>query len=388
MYASRSVFEPTHMGRESESGSWAVCPRVLWTPTCFGRFNSQAAAASWGLLTLVSGITPARPALCSRWSASCCRRRCSVGRTRRATTSRRRPRRPDAAGRQLVGQHAAARPTGRSRAGQRPLTPANASKGGLRPPGLPARVKRALDANKVVVLLFWNPEAVDDRSVKAPSPAPAPRRQSRSSRTGPAPLALHADHRGCEVTQTPSLVIVNRRGAGRGPDRLPRLRDDQPVRGERAAPLSAAERCHRRLSSIMGLGAADRVRRAPERTPTAAGLCRRARSWAAPAALPAATSCASRSRARAGVDRGDVRCRGLRRDLRGRKRMRDAGRTGGLYWRRPHRAGAIAAELGGLSPGKRHAADLAADALHRALSKAGRRGRTAVAGPRPRRWSR
>src|ERR671924_1929590 len=30
----------------------------------------------------------------------------------------------------------------------------------------------------------------------------------------------------------------------------------------------------------------------------------------------------------------------------------------------------IAAELGGLSPGKRHAADLAADALHRALSKA------------------
>jgi tRNA-uridine 2-sulfurtransferase len=32
--------------------------------------------------------------------------------------------------------------------------------------------------------------------------------------------------------------------------------------------------------------------------------------------------------------------------------------------------GDIAAELGGLSPGKRHAADLAADALHRALSKA------------------
>src|SRR4051812_43954412 len=30
----------------------------------------------------------------------------------------------------------------------------------------------------------------------------------------------------------------------------------------------------------------------------------------------------------------------------------------------------IVAELGGLSPGKRHAADLAADALHRALAKA------------------
>lgn len=34
------------------------------------------------------------------------------------------------------------------------------------------------------------------------------------------------------------------------------------------------------------------------------------------------------------------------------------------------RSGEIAAELGGLSPGKRHAADLAADALHRALSNA------------------
>jgi tRNA-specific 2-thiouridylase len=33
-------------------------------------------------------------------------------------------------------------------------------------------------------------------------------------------------------------------------------------------------------------------------------------------------------------------------------------------------AGSIDAELGGLSPGKRHAADLAADALHRALSRA------------------
>ena len=33
-------------------------------------------------------------------------------------------------------------------------------------------------------------------------------------------------------------------------------------------------------------------------------------------------------------------------------------------------AGAIAAELGGLSPGKLHAADLAADALHRALGAA------------------
>ena len=48
MYASRSVFEPTQMRREFESGTRAVRRRVLWTPTCLGRFKSQAAAASWG----------------------------------------------------------------------------------------------------------------------------------------------------------------------------------------------------------------------------------------------------------------------------------------------------------------------------------------------------
>ena len=44
----------------------------------------------------------------------------------------------------------------------------------------------------------------------------------------------------------------------------------------------------------------------------------------------------------------------------------------------------LAAELGGLSPGKLHAADLAADALHRALSNAAASG-VALAGPDPRR---
>ena len=49
LYASRSVFEPTQLGRESESGT-PHTRRVLWTPTCRGRFNQQATAASWGLL--------------------------------------------------------------------------------------------------------------------------------------------------------------------------------------------------------------------------------------------------------------------------------------------------------------------------------------------------
>jgi len=46
LFASRSVFEPTHSSRESESGTRIA--RVLWTPTCIGRFNSRAAAAGWG----------------------------------------------------------------------------------------------------------------------------------------------------------------------------------------------------------------------------------------------------------------------------------------------------------------------------------------------------
>jgi tRNA-specific 2-thiouridylase len=45
-------------------------------------------------------------------------------------------------------------------------------------------------------------------------------------------------------------------------------------------------------------------------------------------------------------------------------------------------AHAIAAELGGLSPGKFHAADLAADALHRALGAAARAGAAVGADPR------
>ena len=42
----------------------------------------------------------------------------------------------------------------------------------------------------------------------------------------------------------------------------------------------------------------------------------------------------------------------------------------------------IAAELGGLHPAKRHAAELAADALHRALGAARARPRLACAAPR------
>jgi len=81
--------------------------------------------------------------------------------------------------------------------------------------GLPVAVGRALDKKKVVVLLFWNRKAVDDRSVHASV--------ARLSRHG-GQVAVFDDTvknlshytritATAQVTQTPSLVIVDRRGS-------------------------------------------------------------------------------------------------------------------------------------------------------------------------------
>jgi len=80
--------------------------------------------------------------------------------------------------------------------------------------GLPVAVGRALNAKKVVVLLFWNRRAVDDRSVH--------NAVNGLSRHG-GKVAVFDDRVGnlsqytritatAQVTQTPSLVIVDRRG--------------------------------------------------------------------------------------------------------------------------------------------------------------------------------
>jgi hypothetical protein len=90
---------------------------------------------------------------------------------------------------------------------------ANRSRRGESTPGLPARVKRALDAHKVVVVLFWNRHGVDDRSVKRALDR-LPHRKS---------VALFSDSvrhlsrytritAAASVSTTPSLVIVNRKG--------------------------------------------------------------------------------------------------------------------------------------------------------------------------------
>jgi hypothetical protein len=98
-----------------------------------------------------------------------------------------------------------------------PSTPPPAqpeSKAGPAGRGLPAPVKRALDARKVVAILFWNPRAVDDRSVKASVEA-VPRRGGKVAVFSDRVKNLSRYTRistATSIVTTPSLVIVNRKG--------------------------------------------------------------------------------------------------------------------------------------------------------------------------------
>jgi hypothetical protein len=88
------------------------------------------------------------------------------------------------------------------------------SKAGPAGRGLPAPVKRALDARKVVAILFWNPRAVDDRSVKASVEA-VPRRGGKVAVFSDRVKNLSRYTRistATSIVTTPSLVIVNRKG--------------------------------------------------------------------------------------------------------------------------------------------------------------------------------
>lgn len=101
-------------------------------------------------------------------------------------------------------QHAKRSASGRPGAGTRSRT-------------LPRPVKRALDAHKVVVLLFWSRRGTDDRSVKSAV-------DSLSRRGGK--VAVFTDRSknaarytkittAAAVEQTPTLVVVNRHGQAR-----------------------------------------------------------------------------------------------------------------------------------------------------------------------------
>jgi hypothetical protein len=93
------------------------------------------------------------------------------------------------------------------------VTPANRSQTGAAGAGLPVGVKRALDAHKVVVVLFWNRSGVDDRSVKRSL-------DSLPHRKGVAVFSDSVRHlsrytritAAASVSTTPSLVLVNRKG--------------------------------------------------------------------------------------------------------------------------------------------------------------------------------
>ena len=97
--------------------------------------------------------------------------------------------------------------------GQTNVTPANRSQTGAAGPGLPVRMKQALDAHKVVVMLFWNKSGVDDRSVKRSL-------DSLPHRKGVAVFSDSVRHlsrytritAAASVSTTPSLVLVNRKG--------------------------------------------------------------------------------------------------------------------------------------------------------------------------------
>ena len=80
--------------------------------------------------------------------------------------------------------------------------------------GLPTRVAKALDAKKTVVILFWNKGAVDDRSVKS-SVDRLPRRGGKTAVFTDKVANLSHYTRitaAASVSQTPALVIVNRKG--------------------------------------------------------------------------------------------------------------------------------------------------------------------------------
>jgi hypothetical protein len=93
------------------------------------------------------------------------------------------------------------------------VTPANRSQAGPAGPGLPVRVKHALDAHKVVVLLFWNRHAIDDRSVKKSVDRLPHRKRLAAFSDNVRHLSRYTRiTAAASVSTTPSLVVVNRQG--------------------------------------------------------------------------------------------------------------------------------------------------------------------------------
>jgi hypothetical protein len=96
---------------------------------------------------------------------------------------------------------------------EKPATPSNKSQTGSSGKGLPVRVQRALNAHKVVVILFWNRRGVDDRSVKASVDSLPHTKRVAVFSDGVKHLARYTRiTAAATISTTPSLVVVNRKG--------------------------------------------------------------------------------------------------------------------------------------------------------------------------------
>ena len=164
MYASRSVFEPTQSSWEFESGTRALARGSCGHPPASAGSTQGRQRQVGAILRRDRSAATARSAgdrRCGRRRSDCssspaaagmraCRRRPLPRRRRspralRPTRPRRRPRRTRRRTRPPRRRPTRARPAARACRG---------------------RWHSALDAKKTVVILFWNKNGVDDRSVK------------------------------------------------------------------------------------------------------------------------------------------------------------------------------------------------------------------------------
>ena len=293
----------------------------------------QAAAASWGHLFAVTAATPTAGAAGDR------RRRPGRGAVhvhpRRAGRATSRPATPaptaDARSRPSSDRDTARRAAQRApaRQGRRATADKSEPAGAGLPSPVAQRARREED-RRAPVLEPQRRRRPQREGVGRP--AVAPRRQvAVFTDTRQEPLALHAHHGRREVTQTPSLVIVEPRGQGRGPDRLLDYQTiDQFVRTRCAGAKQLAAVASTPVTSVRpsvaGLLDSGGVHRFEQHLSephgARAGARRRVRRQRRRRA-PAATSCGSRCASEDGrIADVDLRRRGLRRDARGRQRLR------------------------------------------------------------------
>jgi hypothetical protein len=105
-----------------------------------------------------------------------------------------------------------------TKAGESQAARSQAGKGGsTASQTLPAPVKRALDADKVVVLLFWNARGSEDRAVKGAVDGISRRNGKVAVLTDtPRNVSRYTRVTGSEpVTQTPTVVVIDRGNNGR-----------------------------------------------------------------------------------------------------------------------------------------------------------------------------